>query len=501
MSDKLNANEDLVNVGSITSQDGRFTLIMQGDGNLVLYRSGGNARWATNTDGRVVSQAIMQGDGNFVMYGPGGSYIWDTATDGHPGAYLTIQNDGNIVIYDTVGNPLWASNTNIVHRTVPGFLPSSSGLHFTNSFPSGIPLLYINVLGAQIPIGDASNGLCGGMGYTVRDYFEAGMTPPSDTTPPTSGILFDFLVRRLFDSFNLPAGPTKYIRLMDPALPDHETSFSDAGLAPHGRAWVMINEEWPKIRSDIDSGHLSPIGLVSIKSPDPFKMGENHQVLAYGYEMDNTNLTIWVYDPNFKDNNNITISLSLANPRQSTSVSYSGTIYGGDQKIWCFFRPDYGFVTPPSIAPPVGIGDHFYTASASERDNAITSFGYRSEDIACYVLSTPARTRKPLYRLLNQGSGDHFYTASKEECDSAVVNSGYQKEGIACYVFASPTSATTAFYRLYNPVNGDHFYTISASERDNALASFGYQDEGIACYVYQSKAKGRIPFYRLLKIA
>ena len=82
MADKLNPNDDLAAIGSITSQNGQSTLILQGDGNLVLYRSGGKARWATNTDGKTVSQAIMQSDGNFVMYGPGNQYIWDTATNG-----------------------------------------------------------------------------------------------------------------------------------------------------------------------------------------------------------------------------------------------------------------------------------------------------------------------------------------------------------------------------------------------------------------------------------
>src|SRR5437870_2884423 len=128
MSDRLNPGASLGVGGSITSQDGRFTLTMQGDGNLVLYRSGGPARWATGTGGRTVSQAIMQNDGNFVMYGPGGEYIWDTGTDNHPGAWLVVQNDGNVVIYDPSGNPLWATNTNIISGTVSGFLPSTSGL-------------------------------------------------------------------------------------------------------------------------------------------------------------------------------------------------------------------------------------------------------------------------------------------------------------------------------------------------------------------------------------
>ncbi|MEH7549810.1 hypothetical protein [Neobacillus vireti] len=46
--------------------------------------------------------------------------------------------------------------------TLTGFLPSSSGFKFGNNFPH-VPLRKIKVLGQQIPIGDASYGLCGGM--------------------------------------------------------------------------------------------------------------------------------------------------------------------------------------------------------------------------------------------------------------------------------------------------------------------------------------------------
>lgn len=340
MADRLNRDESLRLSESITSQDGRFTLVMQGDGNLVFYGPRGKYRWDTGTDGRAVSQAIMQGDGNFVLYGSEGA-IWASGTDGHPGAWLVAQNDGNLVIYGPDGSPLWATDTGIARVMVPGFLPSTSGLHFSNSFPS-VPLLTINVLGVSVPIGNAANGLCGGMIFTARDYFEAGSPPPPDITAPSSGLLFDYLVNRLFASFNLPLGPTKYMHLMNPALPDHETWASNAGLAPRGRAWVMINEEWPRIRADIDSGRLSPIGLIEIKSLDPFQMGNNHQVLAYGYDLDGTDLTIRLYDPNYPNNDNVTMSLSIADPQHTTSVTYST-----GETIWCFFRPDYSFSFPP----------------------------------------------------------------------------------------------------------------------------------------------------------
>ena len=86
---------------------------------------------------------------------------------------------------------------------VDRFLPSTSGFSFVNDFPA-VPLLYIDVAGIQVPIGSAANGLCGGMSYAVRDYYEAGLLPPRDHTPPASGVLFDYVVKRLFDSFNLP---------------------------------------------------------------------------------------------------------------------------------------------------------------------------------------------------------------------------------------------------------------------------------------------------------
>jgi hypothetical protein len=249
-------------------------------------------------------------------------------------------------------------------KVVPGFAPSTSGFHFANSF-SSVPLLTINVLGQNVPIGDASNGLCGGMVFAVRDFFESRVPVWPDTTAPSSGTLFDYIVKRLLDSFNLTLpppsppppfitptppfgpGPATYMWLMNPALPDHETLASNALLAPRGRAWIMIVEQWPKIQADIDNGRLSPIGLVEIKSLDPVKMGMNHQVLAYGYKLDGTDLSIHVYDPNHPDDNTVAMSLSIADPQPTTAVTYST-----GETILCFFRAEYSFASPPPPPPP-----------------------------------------------------------------------------------------------------------------------------------------------------
>ena len=231
----------------------------------------------------------------------------------------------------------------MVTRAVAGFLPSISGFRFPNAFPR-VPVRRIGIPGVlSLPIGDASNGLCGGMAFAVRDYFEAGRTPAPATAPPSEGPLFDYLVDRLFDSFDLPLGPVLYLKLMSPLLPDGESFWSRVGLAPHGRAWQMVHEEWPKVRDEIGAGHPSPLGLIRARSNDPFDLKENHQVLAYGYDLDGDLLTLHLYDPNRPGRDDVRMSLSLAEPARATTVTFRPP----GPAVYAFFRVTYRPVDPP----------------------------------------------------------------------------------------------------------------------------------------------------------
>jgi hypothetical protein len=174
------------------------------------------------------------------------------------------------------------------------------------------------------------------MVFAARDYLEARLARPAQTTAPSSGPLYGYLVDRLYDSFNLPNGPTKYMHLMNPDLPDHETWFSQTFGFPRGRAWITIVEEWPRIKADLDAGRPSPMALILTKSHDPMMLGRNHQVLAWGYDLVGSDLTIFVYDPNFPNNDNITVSLNIGNPVATTTMTYST-----GQPLYAFFRPDY----------------------------------------------------------------------------------------------------------------------------------------------------------------
>jgi hypothetical protein len=86
------------------------TLLMQRDGNMVLY-SNGNPIWTPFTQGNPGARAVMQNDGNFVIYNAQGRPLWWSGTGGNPGARIYLQDDGNVVIYSNGGVPLWQSYT------------------------------------------------------------------------------------------------------------------------------------------------------------------------------------------------------------------------------------------------------------------------------------------------------------------------------------------------------------------------------------------------------
>lgn len=262
---------------------------------------------------------------------------------------------------------------------VPGFLPSTSALHFANRWPS-LPLLVIQTPFGPINIGDTSMGVCGGMVYVSRDLFEIRALPPTQTVPPstTDDPVCQYTVSRFFDSFT-PGAIATYYALMDPGLPDHETDLSQIGLAPHGRSWTMINDAWPKIKANIDSGHPSPIGLVLTKSLNPIDLGHNHVVLVYGYDLIGTDLTMHIYDPNFPDRNDRTIRLSVADPLHTV------TVQSDYSSLNCFFHlDDYSAVMPwqraiclGQVVPPSPlVAGHFYPVNITMKNTGITTWTF-----------------------------------------------------------------------------------------------------------------------------
>jgi len=96
----------------LTAENGSSYLIMQEDGNLVLYCTKDNrVAWASNTRGK--NELVFQEDGNLVMYSrdPKREVKWQAGSHNKGAIRLHLQNDGNLVIYNAEKD-VWATNTN-----------------------------------------------------------------------------------------------------------------------------------------------------------------------------------------------------------------------------------------------------------------------------------------------------------------------------------------------------------------------------------------------------
>jgi hypothetical protein len=112
-----------------------YVIVMQIDGNLVLYNQNWQPVWASGTDygsSKSPYYLQMQSDSNLVIYGNSGP-VWATGTNGRglcntiyqgegiitnqhlsddSGTFsLYLQDDGNLVLYGCWGYSSWASNT------------------------------------------------------------------------------------------------------------------------------------------------------------------------------------------------------------------------------------------------------------------------------------------------------------------------------------------------------------------------------------------------------
>jgi hypothetical protein len=104
----LTTDEQLAPGQQFVSDNGRYRLEYQNDGNLVFTDLQTSTElWASDTDGTVPGRVLMQSDGNLVIYDAADAACWASGTVGYQGAYLTVQSDGNLVIYSQFGVPVW----------------------------------------------------------------------------------------------------------------------------------------------------------------------------------------------------------------------------------------------------------------------------------------------------------------------------------------------------------------------------------------------------------
>jgi len=198
-------------------------------------------------------------------------------------------------------------------KTIPGFLPSTNGFHFANAWPHG-PTVRFGPLDPRIVgVGDAADGLCGGMVYTAADLFVAGVAVPTGREPFANGSpRFNAIVRRQVESLDWLRVPVRY--WLRSAL---------GGSFGGDRARATLENEWPRAKAELDAGRVIQIGLIRVASWNPWQLTMNHQVMAWGYAEDGRGVTLNLYDPNWPDRDDVTITIHLDPALRPTGLSQS----------------------------------------------------------------------------------------------------------------------------------------------------------------------------------
>ncbi len=101
--DTLGTGASLGMGDELRSASGEYRLVLQTDGNLVIYGPQG-ALWASSSRG---TRLVMQSDGNLVLYSATGA-AWYSRTTGS-GVTAVLGNDGSLRVVSSAGATLWRS--------------------------------------------------------------------------------------------------------------------------------------------------------------------------------------------------------------------------------------------------------------------------------------------------------------------------------------------------------------------------------------------------------
>jgi hypothetical protein len=224
------------------------------------------------------------------------------------------------------------------------FLPSRDGFAFDNNWPPA-PGLPIRTPFGTLGLGNAAAGLCGGMVFAALDYWHAGLAPPAERPAPGTP-LYRYVVRRLIDSWHLPAGVARYYLWMNLAGPDYRPRVLGQRVTLRGLGWRTIGQHWPRVRASIDAGRPAALGVVTMASAWPGVLGRNHQVLAYGYDVSGSMVTVRAYDPNSGPSDDVRIRFDAAAPDQGTVFEHN---IGIRWPVRGFFLTAYSPAAPPPV--------------------------------------------------------------------------------------------------------------------------------------------------------
>lgn len=105
----MNKGQELKKGQNLLSENGKFKLELQTNGNLVI-KYNEITIWSTDTSGRG-ERFVMQNDGNAVLYDINNRSLFTTQISiNNDSDYIIIQNDGNLALF-TGNRVVWTSNS------------------------------------------------------------------------------------------------------------------------------------------------------------------------------------------------------------------------------------------------------------------------------------------------------------------------------------------------------------------------------------------------------
>jgi hypothetical protein len=187
------------------------------------------------------------------------------------------------------------------------------------------------------------SGFCGGMIYTVMDYYKKGMPVPTQKYRPSNGTpLYNYIWGRqrtsVIDYLD------KWAELFVNPFGWRTDEFFNWGLQGTGGGRLQ------ELKAEIDKGNPIPIGLFK---PGDGGTGPHHVVLAIGYKGGRykgdlgeykEDLEIYLYDPNYPD------VVQTMKPKPAEHVFYYSTRPADPKCVWQTYFVHKKYVPDP---PPV----------------------------------------------------------------------------------------------------------------------------------------------------
>ena len=185
------------------------------------------------------------------------------------------------------------------------FDPKVHGFNFANSF-SAEEIMDELLSAPSWLVPDDTWGLCGGMCFAALDRYFRGEAVPETTSAPGKGDpLFSELVSRQMDSVD-SVGVTKILDYQ--ARPDEGAWYE----FQHSLGYYTQANQWPSVKAKLVAGIPTTICLIRAGRLLG-NIGKNHQVVVWGYtyDSDSHELVLKVYDPNYPNNNDVRVGLTL----------------------------------------------------------------------------------------------------------------------------------------------------------------------------------------------